>query len=282
MIRVALLSSDEPHARYLEALLAQRFDVRCVVVERGAAKRRRLLTRRRYRDWTAGLYHLARRRLLSRTAYRARYFALAPGASPATCGHTLTDDINAPIVAERLRRAKPDVTVVLNTSIIRTEVLRAAGDTVLNIHGGYLPDYRGRQTMFFPLYENRLDRLGSTIHFVTEKLDAGDIVEVVPVPVRDSDNDETLYCRAERRAIHRLCELLDRLAEGHSLPRAPQDGSGSVYRDRDRTPRHELAVFLKRTLTKGGLANRPLTKGPLTKGPLAKRSLAKLILAACR
>ena len=251
-MKVALLTSDEPHARYLEAMLAERFDVCCVMVEPGTDKRRRLLARRRYRDYAAALYHLSRRRLLSRTAYRRRYFTLPEGAKPATCGRTVVRNINDPVVADRLRDTSPDVTVVLNTSIIGKKVLRAAGDVVLNIHGGYLPDYRGRQTMFFPLYEGQLDRLGSTIHYVSDKLDGGDIVEVLPVSVRDSDNDETLYCRAERKAIHRLCDLLSQLADGQPLPRTPQSGGGRVYRDRDRTPRHDLALFFKRHWYRGG------------------------------
>lgn len=238
---IAVLTSSGPHHRYLVATLrAAGFDVRLVVVEPWAAQRRRRWTRRRYKDWAWIVYHDWRRRLLGLDAYRRGAFADLPG----PVGPTMTVDwINEQRVVDALREARPDVTVVMGTGIINDRVLEAAGDVVLNLHGGYLPDYRGNHCMFFALYNGDFDHVGTTIHFVDRGIDTGDILEVVVPALRTGDNAEAIYSRAERAAVHRLVSWLDHYDNGGELPRRPQGRKGTLYNTRDRKPQHDLSVW---------------------------------------
>lgn len=243
-LRVAVLCSDEPHHRYLVSLLGGRFDLVAVVVEPGAARIRRLRERGRWRDYGWALYHHVRRRLLGLSGFRRAYFALPPGAS-APAGREVAS-INDPLVPEVVSEARPDVTVVIGTSIIRDEVLRRLGPAVLNVHGGCLPDYRGNHCFFFALYDGAFDRIGSTIHFVDAGVDTGDLVARIHPPLRPGDSAEALYCRAEKLAIHHLADLLERYGRTGTLPRAPQPRSGRTFRMRDRKPHHDLLLWLRR------------------------------------
>ena len=115
---------------------------------------------------------------------------------------------------ELLRAAEPDAVVVMGTSILRPAVLEAAGPVILNVHGGFLPHYRGNHCFFWALYDARHDLIGTTIHFVDPGIDTGDIIEIVTTTVAADDNAETLYCRAELLAIERLAHWLRQLEAG--------------------------------------------------------------------
>jgi methionyl-tRNA formyltransferase len=255
---LAVLCSDEPHHRYLVAMLQQRFALAAVVIEPEYCKRRRLRLSGRWVDYFFATYHHWRRLLLGLSAYRANYFALNPAKQLPNNISTLTvDSINHRSVIDLLVRLRPDLTIVIGTSILRRETLRAARVAV-NIHGGYLPYFRGNHCFFFALYESAFDRLGSTIHFVDEGIDTGDIIEhVVPAIYRD-DNAETLYCRAEKMAIHRLVELLAEFEQGSTWPRHVQPLGGRLFRTRDRTLYHDIALWLRRVMGRLKLPGEPI------------------------
>ncbi len=243
--KIAILCSDDAHHGYLVSLLQERFEVVAVVVEPAASQRQRLRRNRRYRDYAAALYHYARRTLLGLNAYRRRYFA-DRRAAPGACPVLTVEWINDPAVVDLLRRVAPAQTIVIGTSILRAPVLEAAGEMILNVHGGYLPYYRGNHCFFFALYHGAFDKVGATIHFVDPGIDTGDIVEVVVPAIYPDDNAETLYCRADKMAIHRLVFWLEHLERGGTLPRRPQPPVGRLYRTRDRTLRHDLGFWLRR------------------------------------
>ncbi|CAB3760007.1 Methionyl-tRNA formyltransferase [Paraburkholderia solisilvae] len=241
-----MLTSDDAHHRYLAAQLNQRFGLAALVVEPSRSQHRRLWRRRRWIDWAALAYHRCRRRLTGLDAYRENYFALAPDAPAWPVTPDLTVDwINQREVVSLLGERAPDVTIVICTSILSRRTLDAANTTV-NIHGGFLPWYRGNHCFFFALYERAFERIGSTIHFVDAGVDTGDIIEHVVPRLEPGDSAETLYCRAEKAAIHRLVDLLDALQAGVPLPRKPQPPGGRQYYTRDRNLFHDLRFWLRR------------------------------------
>lgn len=245
-LRLAILSSDDAHHRYLQARLGAEFDLRLVVVEPGNAQRRRLIERRRWADYAANTYHSWRRKLLGLDSYRRDYFRIPDGLPHMQCERLEVTSINAAAVAEALRRVEPEFVVVMGTSILRGAALEAISGRAVNIHGGYLPHYRGNHCFFWALYDGRYDRVGSTIHFIDAGIDTGDVIEVVPVDVEQDDTAETLYCRAERAAIERLIELLHAREAGATWPRHPQQAVGKAHRTRDRKPWHDVRLWMRR------------------------------------
>jgi methionyl-tRNA formyltransferase len=152
----------------------------------------------------------------------------------------VTDDINHPKVVQALEQVRPDVTIIMGTSILEQDVLYATGPATVNIHGGYLPWYRGNHCFFFALYQREFSKIGSTIHFVNQGIDTGDIIENVVPEIGPDDNAEALYCRAEKMAIDRLVELVRSFENGVPFPRAPQQFKGHLYLTRDRKIRHDV------------------------------------------
>lgn len=257
--RVAILCSDDAHHQYLISVLQERFDVVGVIIEPAASQRRRLLRNKRYRDYAYNIYHRLRREFMGLPSYRRQYFALESPPKYQPPSETLVVDwINDSKVVEFLKKIAPDVSVVMGTGIIRSKVLESAGEVILNIHGGYLPDYRGNHCFFFAVYDGAFDKIGSTIHFVNIGIDTGDIVEVVVPPIYPSDSVEALYCRAEKMAIERLVKYIDLYEQGVAIPRAPQLRKGKLYRTRDRKPHHDITLALRRLSGKLVLPAQPL------------------------
>ncbi|GGK22705.1 hypothetical protein GCM10010124_14050 [Pilimelia terevasa] len=244
-LRVALLRADDHHHRYLETALRCRFEVVFCAVEPGRAKVRRLRRRRRYRDYAYAKYHDIRRSVTGKDRYRREYFRHVPDLSGGE-GTVLVDSINAPEVAAGLAAARADVAVVIGCSILGDAVLAAAGSRVINLHGGFLPDYRGNHCVFFAMYHGEPEKVGVSIHYVDARIDTGPLIQVVRPPRHGDETAEQLYCRAEKLAVHRLVGLLDRLAGGAELPGESQPARGRTFRTRDRGPTHDVRMWVRR------------------------------------
>jgi hypothetical protein len=240
-LRVALLRCDDAHQLYLEARLAERFELVGVVVESNRSQRARLLRRALWRPWLWRQYHALRQRWTGRAAYSRQYFGSFERPDLARLD---VPWVNDGAVAAALGDWRPDITVVCGTSIIREETLAAAGRAI-NIHGGCLPWYRGNHGVFFAYQRGEFERIGATVHLVTAQLDSGDVLAVVRPEIFPHDHDGHLYCRSVQLAVDTLVDLLTDLQSGRPLTPTSQ-GDGEIFRHRDRTPAIEARLWLRR------------------------------------
>jgi len=74
-----------------------------------------------------------------------------------------------------LKKHQPDIIINQSQSILKKELLQIPKIGVINRHNALLPKNRGRLTPFWVLYKGEKET-GVSIHFVEEKLDAGDII----------------------------------------------------------------------------------------------------------
>lgn len=248
-LRLALIRADDHQHRYLESLLAGRFDLALVVVEPEAARVAALRRHGRYRDWIYHRYHRLRRAITGKDDYRRQYFAHTPElwADPGP-QRLRVRSVNDDAVVDALRAVFVDVVVVIGCSALSKATLAAAGPLVINVHGGFLPYYRGDHAFFFAVYDRRFDRVGSTIHRADPGIGEGELIEVVRPQVRGDEQPEQLRCRADLLAIHRLAGWLEILERGGELPSYAQPAAGRTYGIRDRGPAHDLRYFLRRCL----------------------------------
>ncbi|WP_433433030.1 formyltransferase family protein [Nonomuraea sp. CA-141351] len=231
-LRVAAIGSDGPHHRHLYSALGRRFELVGVIVEQGDRWGLGLLRKRRYVDWFYLRVHERRQRLLGHRRYRRGFFAaLGPDLPPATVVRARS--VNDPEVPAALTAWAPDITIVFAVSILRADVLAAAG-TSINVHAGCLPTYRGNQGIFMALHRRDEANVGASLHLVVPKVDAGPLLAVIHAPVHPDDNEETLWCRSIQRAICELTDLLARLEAGDSIPYRAQPSGAPAIRNRDR------------------------------------------------
>jgi len=87
-----------------------------------------------------------------------------------------TSYINDHEVLSFIEKLAPDLILIKGVSIISGEIIEAAGGKIVNIHSGWLPDYRGVQCGTWPMVNNEFDKIGITFHFVDEGIDTGKII----------------------------------------------------------------------------------------------------------
>jgi len=93
-----------------------------------------------------------------------------------------------PLVADVLGRAKPDLLWVTDYRyLLPTALWQAPPLGAINLHPSLLPAYRGRAPLNWALIHGESE-VGLTAHFITEDVDAGDIVAQVRIPVGPDDD----------------------------------------------------------------------------------------------
>ncbi len=114
---------------------------------------------------------------------------------------------------EQLRALKPDVIINQSQLFLKKELLDIPLIGTLNRHNALLPKNRGRLTPFWVLFKEEKET-GVSIHFVTEALDAGDIVIQKKYMVSLKDNFNSLVKKNYEIAPLAMLEALDKLEKG--------------------------------------------------------------------
>ena len=120
------------------------------------------------------------------------------------------------------RGAEPWLISMNSTAIIGRAVLARFAGRAVNIHPGRLPDFAGLYAVQWAI------RLGesataATAHFMTETVDAGDVVCAAPVPIGPHDTGLSAWLRCLRAQAGVLKWLLTKITAGRELPRVSQD-----------------------------------------------------------
>lgn len=97
----------------------------------------------------------------------------------------------------------------------------------INLHPSLLPRYRGAAPIERAIMSGA-SITGVTTIMMNEKLDAGDIIAHIEVPILEDDTAKTLCERLSRAGARLLVETLDALEEG-SLKLIPQEEEKATY-----------------------------------------------------
>jgi hypothetical protein len=114
-------------------------------------------------------------------------------------------DLHATGVIERIRDLQPALGLVYGGPIIKPSIFNLPRFGTLGIHHGKVPEYRGKKTTFWAMY-NGEEEVGVTIQRISSRLDGGDVLRAGRVKVGK---------RLPARVKQRLHELgLDLYMEG--------------------------------------------------------------------
>jgi methionyl-tRNA formyltransferase len=95
--------------------------------------------------------------------------------------HFVTD-LHAPAVLAQVEALKPDVGAVYGGPILRRALFSIPLQGTLGIHHGRLPEYRGKKTTFWAIF-NGEDTVGVAIQRIGAGLDRGDVLRDAVLPV---------------------------------------------------------------------------------------------------
>jgi len=165
------------------------------------------------------------------------------------------DTINESENVQKIINLKPDIIVVYSTSILKKGIINAFPKRIFNLHAGLSPYYRGGGTNFFPFYNNELEYVGMTVHYLDAGIDSGDIILQGTPEFEADDNTHTIGCKCIDVGAELMIKVISRLIESNNdLPSFPQDLSiGRVYMKKHFTDKSILKV--RRNLKDGLIEN---------------------------
>ena len=137
--------------------------------------------------------------------------------------------INGAEFIERLRtEIRPDILVSIAASqILKQKVLDVPRLGCINLHSAPLPRYQGMMPNFWTMMHGEPEAT-VTVHYMVEKLDAGDIVLQKPVPILPRDSLHALMIRSKEIGVDALLEAIDQIRAGTATPR-PMDAAQATY-----------------------------------------------------
>ena len=138
------------------------------------------------------------------------------------------DNPNTPEVVAQIRALQPDFFFSFYyREMLKRELLEIPKRGALNMHGSLLPKYRGRVPVNWAIIHGETET-GSTLHYMTEKPDNGDIVAQQAVPILPNDTALQVFQKVTVAAEIALNDVLPALLTG-TATRVKQDLSKGGY-----------------------------------------------------
>ena len=142
--------------------------------------------------------------------------------------HRPCSNVNAPKFVDYVKSLNIDLIVVYFFSqILKTALLQTPRLGALNCHPSLLHRYGGPEPAFWML-KNGEPVAGVTVHVMTEKIDAGDIVSQQELIVGENENAGQLTQRQHRAAAALLIDAVNAMARG-TITRKPQNIAERSY-----------------------------------------------------
>jgi methionyl-tRNA formyltransferase len=137
-------------------------------------------------------------------------------------------DLDDPLDEKSIRGVAPDFLFSFYfRKMIPGRILALARRGALNMHGSLLPAFRGRSPVNWAILKGETET-GASLHYMTEKPDAGDLVDQERVPIGPDDDALAVSRRVADAAAQVLARSLPHLKAGDA-PRIPLDLSKGSY-----------------------------------------------------
>jgi len=139
---------------------------------------------------------------------------------------------------QRLRELKPNIIFVIGFSqLIPKEILELPSNGCIGMHPTLLPAHRGRAPIPWAII-NGLKKTGSTMFYLDEDVDSGQIICQVEYVVDNDETASTLYNKMIKAFVQLMRENFPLLVQGNA-PKVKQDKSKASYWAK-RTPKDGL------------------------------------------
>ncbi len=111
--------------------------------------------------------------------------------------------------------------------ILPSRLLEAPKLGAINVHASLLPAYRGGAPIHQAIIDGQ-DKTGVTIMYMVDRLDAGDIISQVTVPIKEQDHTGSMFDKLSSAGRDLLKATLPSIIEGTNK-RIPQDEQLVTY-----------------------------------------------------
>jgi methionyl-tRNA formyltransferase len=110
--------------------------------------------------------------------------------------------------------------------IIGKEVIDSCDGKIINLHPSLLPKYKGCSSLTWAMIHNE-KQAGFTFHYLTEKVDSGNILYQKKIRIEEFDTQITLYHRIMFEASKQLNKIIKMVIQG--IAGQPQEHLSGHY-----------------------------------------------------
>lgn len=128
--------------------------------------------------------------------------------------YTFSKKNNIPILSfEEVGELSPDIGFsVRYDKIIPQSTIDSFKQGIFNTHGGILPEYRGSYCNINALINDEKE-YGVTLHYISQGVDAGDVVAIKKARIEESDTGFSLYKKSEQLCYDVLKENIKKIVD---------------------------------------------------------------------
>ena len=155
-------------------------------------------------------------------------------------------DLHAPAALEQLRSAVLDLGVIYGGPILKPELFRIPVFGTIGIHHGRAPQYRGKKTTFWEMY-NGETHAGVMIQRITEGLDTGEILRQGAIAIGHKSYSR-VWCEVQEEGFRLFIEAILDVKHGRAQFRPQLGERGPLFRQ---PPPGTLLKFWLRRLFRG-------------------------------
>ena len=253
-MKTVVLCKDEPRHIYFANRMQNVSSVMAIVVQRSYPFIRQLVrfhsTKRRMNESWRYL-----RQKSARKIHRERRFFFSENHSKLLCHNKTIEvfDINDNKVKDIIIQNTPDLVLTFGCGILkRNAFFETPKFGIVNIHSGIVPDYRGVDNVYWCLYNNEPNKIGTTIHYIDRGIDTGEILAQIYPPIVPHDNELSLFNKTIMCGVSLFTEVLkdfDKI-DGKLIGKR-QAYCEKLYQEKNRTFFTDLKVY--KFLLKNGL-----------------------------
>lgn len=135
-------------------------------------------------------------------------------------------NLKDPQFIEELSALKPDLQVVVAFRMLPKVVWDLPAKGTINLHGSLLPQYRGAAPINWAIINGETES-GATTFFINEKIDTGEIIQNVKVPIDKNDSAGSYHDKLMVEGAKLLLDTVN-LIESGNAPSTPQDHSKAI------------------------------------------------------
>ena len=137
-----------------------------------------------------------------------------------------TKSINSSEIINFIISKKYKNIIVFGTSILNMKKFKKINDNFINLHWGYSPNYRG-EGIVSALSKADYQKLGVTIHKISNVIDQGNIIFRKKVKINSKDNFYSIGLKMTKIATKQLLEK--KLYKNLSIIRSKSSNKGFLY-----------------------------------------------------
>jgi len=142
--------------------------------------------------------------------------------------YSRTKDPNSQEFRKGLLERRSDLLIsVACPFILKTPLLNTPPLGCINIHHAPLPRYKGMMPTFWQMF-NKERKVGLTIHYMEEKIDAGRAILQDELEIEPQESLDHLIKRAKQHAAHCMARALRQISQNKHVP-IPIITTGSTY-----------------------------------------------------